>query len=127
MLLPTNVEAALARVELCVDKVSVAIVSGEPSELIVASGALQQAAVDFSYLLQRLTEKKKKNKELKLRVKRIAAGMATQREGLIRRNVLVSRALNVIVPATRSTTYAQAVGPYGSAGKQTGVFKVLAA
>lgn len=127
MSLSGHVEEALAKVELCVAKVSVAIVSGEPTELDCASGALQKAAVEFSDFCQTLATTDRKNKDLGLRVKRISAGMAVQREALIRRTVLVNRALNVVVPATRSTTYAQAAGPYGSAGKQTGAFKVLAA
>lgn len=124
---PPHIEAALTEVELCFDEVSVAIVSGEPLALASASAALQQAAMGFSALLLRLTPIDLKHGSLKLRLKRLADGMAARRESLIRRTVLVERALNTIVPATHNTTYAQAAGPYGRPGKQTGAFKYLAA
>ncbi len=124
---PAHIEKALTDVELHVNDVASALVSGEPQALATASVALRQAAIDFSALLQRLTPVELKNKHLKPRLKNIADGMATHRESLIRRTVLVERALNAIVPATQSATYAQAAGPYGSLGKQTGAFKFLAA
>ena len=127
MTIPAPIEQALAEVELCFNQVSAALVSGEPMALATASGALRQVAIDFAALLQGLTPIERKNKNLKASLKRLADGMAAHRESLIRRTVLVERALNAIVPATRSATYAQAAGPYGSPGKQTGAFKLLAA
>jgi hypothetical protein len=124
---PAHIEQALVEVELHFNDVSAALVSGEPQALAAASAALRQAAIDFSTLLQRLSPMDLKNESFKLRVKKIAHGMASQRESLIRRMALVDMALNTIVPATQRTTYAQAVGPYGSAGKQSGAFKYLAA
>ncbi|MBT9507702.1 hypothetical protein [Rhodoferax sp.] len=124
---PAHIEKALTDVELCSTEVSSALVSGEPLALVSASAALRQAALDFSQLLQDITQVDLKSKNLKLRLKRIADIMAFQRESLIRRTVLVERALNAMVPATQSTTYAQVAGPYGSPGKQTGAFKLLSA
>ena len=125
---PAHIEQALTEVEHHFNDVSAALVSGEPLALATASTALRQAAIDFSGLLQRLTPSDRNNKNVKSRLKKIADGMAAQRECLLRRTVLVEMALNAIVPATRSATYAQAAtGPYGSAGKQTGAFKYLAA
>lgn len=124
---PAHIEKALTDVELFFNDVSAALVSGEPQALATASAALRQAAIDFSALLQGLTPIDLKNQDLTLRLKKLADGMATRRESLIRRTVLVERALNAIVPATHSATYAQAAGPYGTAGKQTGAFKYLAA
>lgn len=127
MMISAHLEEALAEVELHFSDVSAALVSGEPLALAAASAALRQAAMDFSALLQRLTPADLKSKNLTSRLKNIAAGMATQRESLLRRTVLVERALHAIVPATQTATYAQATGPYGSLGKQTGAFKFLAA
>ena len=127
MILPAHIEDALIDVELCFNDVAVALVSGEPLALAAASAALRQGAIDFSSLLQRVTPIDLKNEALKSRLKRLADGMVAQRENLIRRTVLVERALNAIVPTTNGSTYAQAAGPYGSAGKQTGAFKYLAA
>ena len=126
-MLPAHIEKALAEVELCFDNVSAALVSGEPVALAAACASLRQASADCSKFVQQLTHIDRKNKKLKLRLKKIAQGMATQRESLIRRTALVEMALNAVVPATCDSTYAKAIGPYGSAGKQTGAFKYLAA
>ena len=126
-MLPAHIEEALVEVELHFNDVSAALVSGEPLALAAASAALRQASLDLSALLQRLSPMDLQNASFKLRIKKIADGMASQRESLIRRTALVEMALNAIVPATQGTTYAQAVGPYGSAGKQSGAFKYLAA
>ena len=124
---PAHIEKALTEVEHYFKDVSAALVSGEPIALAAASGALQQAAIDFSEFLQRQAPMDLKSQRLKLRLKRLADGMAAQRESLIRRTVLVERGLNAIVPATLAPTYAQVAGPYRSLGKQTGAFKFLTA
>ena len=126
-MIPAHLEKTLAEVEFHFKAVSAALVSGDPAALEAASGSLRQIAIDFSAVLQGLAPSDLKNQDLKLRLKKIAEGMATQRSSLIRRTALVEMALNAIVPASRSATYAQATGPYGSAGKQTGAFKYLAA
>lgn len=126
-MLPAHIEKALTEVEHCFNIVSAAIVSGEPVALTAASALLKQAAADCSGLVQNLSPIDQKNKDLKLRLKKIALGMATQRESLIRRTALVGMALNAVVPATCDASYAKATGPYGSAGKQTGAFKYLVA
>jgi hypothetical protein len=120
-------EESLRKVELIFSDVSAALVSGDPIALEASSVALRQAALEISALVQRLMPFERKNKELKLRLKKIATGMAMQRESLIRRTALVETALNAVVPATQNATYAQTTGPYGSAGKQSGAFKYLAA
>ena len=124
---PAHIEKALTEVEHHFNDVSAALVSGEPIALAAASSVLRQAAIDFSAFLQRQAPMDLKSQSLKLRLKRLADGMAAQRESLIRRTVLVERGLNAIVPATLAPTYAQVAGPYGSLGKQTGTFKFLAA
>lgn len=120
-------EQALTEAELKFDAVSAALVQGEPLVLASASTELRQTALDLSALVQGLTPFERNNKKLTQRLKRLAAGLAFQRESLIRRTVLVERALHAIVPATRSATYAQAGAPYASTGKQSGAFKLLAA
>ena len=124
---PAHIEEALSVVELNFNDVSAALVSGEPLALTAASAALRQAAIDFSALVQGLSPVDLKDKNLLSRLKKMASGLAIQRESLIRRTVLVEMALNTIVPATNRATYAQAAGPYGSVGKPTGAFKYLAA
>ena len=126
-MLSAHIEEGLLGVQGHFNDMSTALVSGEPLALCAASAALRQAAIDFSELLEHLTPAELKNRDLKLRLKTISDGMAVRRESLIRRTVLVERALNAIVPATVSATYSRAAGPYGNPGKQTGAFKVLAA
>lgn len=120
-------ESALSAAELKFNEVALALVSGEPLALAAASAALRQAGLDLSAVLPQLRSVERKHPALATRLRRLSTGMAAQRESLIRRTVLTERALNAIVPATRSSTYAQAAGPYGSLGRQTGAFKYLAA
>lgn len=126
-MVPAHIENALVEVELHFNDVSTALISGEPLALAAASAALRQASVEFSALLQRLSPQDLQAGDFKLRLKKIAIGMASQRESLIRRSALVEMALNAIVPATQSTTYARVAGPYGRAGRQSGAFKYLSA
>ena len=127
MKFPAHIDKALTDVELQLSAVSAALVSGEALALASASTALRQAAIDFSQCLHSLTPAERADHRLKSRLKQLADEMAARRESLIRRSVLVERALNAIVPATRSATYAPAAAPYASLGKQTGAFKYLAA
>lgn len=123
----TLLEDALLNVEQRLNAVSAALVSGEAVALETSSAALRQAAIDFSVVIKGLSAKDLDDERFKLRLKKIASGIASQRESLIRRTVLVDMALNTVVPATQGATYAQVAGPYGSAGKQSGAFKYLAA
>ncbi len=127
MLISQALEQALAKVENHFSDVSASLVSGEPSALLSASTALKQATLDCAQLMQRLTPADLKNPTLKRRLQTMASGLAVRRESLIRRTVLVERALNAVVPATLNTTYAKTAGPYGAAGKQSGSFKYLSA
>jgi hypothetical protein len=126
-MMSAHAEKSLTEVELCFNDASAALVSGEPLALEAASAALRQKAIDFSALLQGLTPSERKDKNLKLRLKKITDGMAALRDGLYRRTALVDMALSAVVPATQDATYATATGPYGRVGKQTGAFKYLAA
>ncbi len=126
-MLPAHLEEALIVIEQHFNDMSAALVSDEPAALLVASTALRQAAVDFSELLQRLTPTELTGKDLKARLQKLSGDMVLRRESLIRRSVLVERALNAVVPATCNTTYSQSAGPYGKPGQQTGAFKVLSA
>ena len=126
-MISAHTEKSLNEVERCFNDVAAALVSGEPVALESASALLRQAAINLSTLMQGLTPAERKNKDLTLRLKKIADGTATLKDGLFRRTALVAMALNAVVPATQDSTYAKASGPYGSAGKQTGAFKYLAA
>lgn len=123
----------LAQAELRFSAASTALLKGEPLALASAGVQLRQAALEVSAVVQGLSPRERSNQKLIARLQRLTEGLACLRENLIRRSVLVERALHAIVPATRSATYAQqasapyASTPYASAGKQTGAFKLLAA
>jgi hypothetical protein len=126
-MIPAHVETSLSEVELRFSEVAAALVSGEPVALEAASTVLRQAAIDFSTLLQSLSPSDRQNKELTLRLKKIADGTATLKDGLFRRSAMVDMALKTMVPATQQSTYANTGSPYGSAGKPSGAFKYLSA
>jgi hypothetical protein len=128
-MLTPELESSLAAVEFHFDKVSAAILSGEPQVLLDASTRLKQAAVDFSGLLaSNQFAHDLIGKEFKLRMANMVDGFAMQRESLIRRNASVERALHVIIPATSNDTYQQSAGQYGSGGvRPSGEFRFIAA
>lgn len=126
MLIP-DIENALSRIESQCAALSTAVNSGDPVALESASKVLRQAAVDFSGLLGGLAPGVASGVELKARLKKLSSTLAIQRESVIRRTVVIERALHAMVPATRESTYAQSGNPYAGAGRQTGAFKLLAA
>ena len=126
-MLSPDIEKTLSQIEKQFGAVTAAVNSGDAASLEPLSVALRQAAVDFSSLLQGLPADARPSSELRLRLRKLAQGLAGQRQNLIRRTVVVERALHAMVPATRGSTYAQSSGPYAGAGRQTGAFKLLAA
>ena len=120
-------ESALRQIEHRSRAVCAKLITGEPQALADAASALQQIAVEFFQVAPSLTMSATASAALKARLQRIAAGMAMQRENLIRRQVVVQRALDAILPAAQGAAYAKTASPYSSVGKQTGAFKVLTA
>ncbi len=123
----TTIEEAFALTEQCFEELSQALVSGEPTTLAESSAKLQRAALQLSLLLGRLAVADPRAQVFKARLKKLASGLNVRRESLIRRTVLVDRALNALVPATVRTTYGASAKTYAAVGKQTGAFKFLAA
>ncbi len=123
----TSIEKSFADAERHVAEVAVAIVSGEPQSLGIASASLRQATLTLSDAVQRLSPAQQRDPRVSARVRKMAAALALQRESLIRRTVLVERALNTLVPATRDAGYAQGAGAYGRPGRQSGAFGRLSA
>ena len=126
MLIPADIEKALVSIEQLIQEVSDALVQGDPQALALASSALRQGVVNFSQLGPRLSSAALKAPALQLRLKRISSGLAIRRESLIRQSVVVDRSLHMLVPASRTATYAKAIGPYGAPGKPSGTFNSIA-
>lgn len=111
---------------------SAALLSNDVHALVAAAGELQAMAVLFSKVLQPAAASLKNNPSARMRVKRLSATLGSMREALLRQSVRVDRALSALVPASQSHTYAPKTGvyarqPYGSVGRQSGEFRVLAA
>ena len=126
-------ESQLSQFDAQLALLSAALIRNDSNELVAAAGELQSMTVVFSKVLRQASADFKENPQAQLHVKKIAAALASMREGLLRRSVAVDRALSALVPATQQVdTYAPKMGafasqPYGSAGRPSGEFKVLAA
>jgi hypothetical protein len=126
-MLSPEIETPLSQIELQCDAVSAAVNSGDPVSLESVSIALRQAAVEFSGLLEGISVDGHSGQEFKVRLKKVAQNLAIQRESLIRRTVVVERALHAMVPATQESNYAQSSGPYAGTARQSGAYKRFAA
>ncbi len=125
-------ESQLTLFEGQLASLSAALLSNDVNELVATAGELQSMAVLFSKVLQPVAASLKSSPSARMRVKKIAATLSSMREALLRQSVRVERALFALVPASQSSTYAPKTGvyarqPYGSAGRQSGEFRVLAA
>ena len=102
------------------------MLDGNPQQVQVASGALQQLAVD---LLQMVDEVGRSSFQEGFRMQRIhllANAIQPLREGLLRHSAYVERALEIVIPAAQKPTYASGA-KYGGAMRQSGAFRVLSA
>lgn len=113
-MLPAEIEKPLFLIELQCDAVAAAVATGEPHALESASQGLRQAAGDFAAFMEQMGGPQQAGPELRVRLKKLAGLLSIQRENLIRRSVVVERALHAMVPATRKSTYAAPAGRAGS-------------
>ena len=118
----------LGQCEQQLAQVAQATASSNIDDLGSAAMALQMLVVQLPALL-RQSQTRQTDPLTRQRLRKIAALLATQRESLLRRTVLVERALSTLMPATQSNTYALGVGraAYGAPGRQSGEFKMTAA
>ena len=123
----TRVETSLTQLELQLGVVSAALIDGDPQSLESVTTDLRRMCMGLYELSGSLPQSDLSNKQIKRRLITLAQAMAEQREGLSRRAVAVDRALSCMLPAAKMATYTQASSPYGSAGRQSGAFKLLAA
>jgi hypothetical protein len=82
--------------------------------------------VNFSQQLSKFGSVALGNPSFQLRLKQIALDLASRRESLLRQAGVVERSLNILVPASRTMTYAKAAGPYGAPSKSSGTFNFVA-
>lgn len=122
-----NIEEAFTLAEKHFAELSQALMSGEPVALSESSAKLQRSALDLSVLMRRLAPSDPRLQVFEARLRQLAVGLTVRRESLIRRTVLVDRALHTLVPATAKSTYGVSTKTYAAVGRQTGAFKFLAA
>ncbi len=123
---PVDLEKSLTSIESLIQQISETLVVGDPVALAMASTHLRQAAVELSNMLPRFDPLTLKNASLKLRLTQISINLASRRENMLRQSGLVERALNTLVPASKTTTYSKAAGLYGAPGKSSGTFNFIA-
>lgn len=126
-MLSAQIEKQLSEIEQQCAALTEAVNSGEPVSLETASAQLRQLAVDLSRSPEVFHLNPQATQVFKARLQKVVGGIGVQRGSLARRTAVVERGLNAMVPATRESTYGQAAGPYGAAGKQSGAFKLLTA
>ncbi|APW45600.1 hypothetical protein [Rhodoferax antarcticus] len=125
-------QSSLEIVETHIHQISQQLLEPDSGELLQASTDLQAVVLELSRLVQRTPAVFTQEPSLKLRMRTISVGLASCRETLLRRAFITQSALSTLMPATRDTIYAPAMGkysrqPYGSAGRQSGEFRVISA
>lgn len=112
-MLSPELEQSLSVIELQCQAVAAAVAGGEPQALEAASHALKQAAVQLAQLTEQLGGPQNAGPQLRARLKKVAAQLNIQRENLLRRTVVVERAVQTMMPAAvNQLTY----GQHGRAG-----------
>lgn len=129
----TLVLKQLAQVQAQAEQVSKMLLQAPSDELTQTCIDLPAAVLDFSRLMKQVAADFKADHQVQLRLRLVAAQLASCREGSIRQSVLATHALSALIPATtQNATYVPQAGarsrhPYCSAGRQSGEFRVVSA
>ncbi len=126
-MLPELIEQQFQSLAQQVEMLDAALVQGDVAALEAASQAVRQAAVSLHALAQRLPLDEAGRTEFRQRLLPLSQGLGQQRGNLARRAVGVDRALEIMLPQSRESTYAPESATYGSATRQSGAFKYLSA
>lgn len=123
-------EAHLCKIDNEVDSLAKSVLMQQPAPLVNAASSLQALTVSLSKALVTLPDKNLLPHPLRLRLQAISAKLNVVREGMVRQNVGVERALVTLVPATECQTYTPKLGGYGrqafgGAGQKSGEFRSL--
>jgi len=125
-------QSSLEIIETHICQISRQLLEPDSGDLLQTSTALQAAVLEFLRLVQRTPAAFTKEPSLKSRMRKMSVALVSCREALLRRAFLTQSALSTLMPATRDATYSPAAGnyarqPYGSAGRQSGEFRVVSA
>lgn len=109
-MLPAELEQPLADIEAQLETVAAAVGAGNPAGLEAASASLQRISLELARLVQEQPADLE-DAGSRQRLRKIAAMLAIQREGLIRQAASVERSLGVLIPSTKNTaTYGNPAG-----------------
>lgn len=125
-------QSHLDTIEAQISSVTQLLDSSASADLTSACAALQSAVLDFSGVVKQKSAHLDADSSLKAHLGRVSISLASCRENLARRAAFTQGALAALMPATRQDTYAPAASryrqqPYGSAGRQSGEFRVVSA
>ena len=106
---------------------SAALLEGQADRVALASSDLQQVVEVLSGSLRQPAWRASLDGPAASRLRRLGQDLVQQREACLRRSALVDRALNSLLPSTRSTTYGGGTTPYGQQARRSGAFKLISA
>jgi len=126
-------EPCLQEVRACVQTLEQELAQPTSASSLEAAGAsLYVQAFRLTALADKAQVATKKDAKLAQCLHHVAATLVSCQSQLARRAAINAQALQTLLPAARSDTYAggirhRAAQPYGSAGRQSGEFKVICA
>lgn len=126
------IQNCLQDIETLVQRVVQALSGASGDELVKVCDDLQQHVSRLQHLLLQSPPSSLAQSHWVLQARKAAAALASLQENLARRAVLTQQTLQTLFPAARSDTYSVRLGlrtnqPYGSAGRRSGEFRVVAA
>lgn len=124
----SRLENSLSQVEQLLEDVSAALVAGEPVVLESASSALRQSVVGLSSLVQASAASASLDEAMRQRLARVSQILSQQRSNLLRRAVVVDRALAAVLPqAAQPQTYASGAKTPTYRGSVARIYAAVAA
>jgi len=123
-------ESQLSAVEAQLAFLHQSSIGADPMAVADALTTLQTSLLSLAGLGRQLATGYKRDAKLHSRLKKSAAMLSSLREGLLRQQVGVERALSALVPNFKSVTYgAQGLRgraqPYGGVARQSGEFRMV--
>lgn len=102
-----STESLLVEVERQLDVVDAGLLAAEPTGLQGACNELRDIAVSFARVLEAALSAEVFDQAFRRRIDAVAQRLATQRQSIARRNVVVERALASIFRPAADATYAR--------------------
>lgn len=100
-----STESLLVEVERQLDVVDAGLLAAEPAGLQSACNDLRDVAVSFARVLEAALSAEVFDQAFRRRIDAVAQRLATQRQSIARRNVVVERALASIFSPAADATY----------------------